>query len=97
MGLFWAAWYHLQTLKRDRFSLCGLVHVQADRPNISLHPSCLPACLMPQRFVDNKPYDAHPTRNLDRVKATAGGQKPFAAFLSCADSRVPVEIVFDQG
>lgn len=27
----------------------------------------------------------------------AGGQAPFAAFLSCADSRVPVEIVFDHG
>jgi len=49
------------------------------------------------RFVNNKPADNHPTRNLDRVKATAGGQKPFAAFLSCADSRVPVEIIFDQG
>jgi carbonic anhydrase len=27
---------------------------------------------------------------------TAEGQAPFAAVLSCADSRVPVEIVFDQ-
>jgi len=27
---------------------------------------------------------------------TAGGQSPFAAILSCADSRVPAEIVFDQ-
>eukprot|EP00198_Chlamydomonas_reinhardtii_P006667 XP_001696003.1 mitochondrial carbonic anhydrase, beta type [Chlamydomonas reinhardtii] len=50
-----------------------------------------------KRFVNNKPHDSHPTRNLDRVKATAAGQKPFAAFLSCADSRVPVEIIFDQG
>ena len=47
--------------------------------------------------MNNKPHDSHPTRNLDRVKATAAGQKPFAAFLSCADSRVPVEIIFDQG
>jgi carbonic anhydrase len=29
-------------------------------------------------------------------KQTAGKQEPFAAVLSCADSRVPVEIVFDQ-
>jgi len=28
---------------------------------------------------------------------TASGQKPFAAILGCSDSRVPVEIVFDQG
>ena len=25
------------------------------------------------------------------------GQRPFAAVLGCADSRVPVELVFDQG
>jgi carbonic anhydrase len=34
---------------------------------------------------------------LDRLKTLEGEQKPFAAFLSCADSRVPVEIIFDQG
>lgn len=32
-----------------------------------------------------------------RRKATVDGQEPFAAVLSCADSRVPVELVFDQG
>lgn len=36
-------------------------------------------------------------RDLDRVKEIAARQTPFAAFLGCADSRVPVEIVFDQG
>ena len=30
-------------------------------------------------------------------RALAGGQSPFAVILSCADSRVPPEIVFDQG
>lgn len=32
----------------------------------------------------------------DRLKG-AGPQKPFAIIVGCADSRVPVEIVFDQG
>ena len=32
-----------------------------------------------------------------QVKATAAGQYPFAAVVSCMDSRAPVEIVFDQG
>lgn len=32
-----------------------------------------------------------------QVKATAGGQYPLAAFVSCIDSRVPPEIVFDLG
>ena len=38
-----------------------------------------------------------PHRNMQRLKEVAAGQQPFAAFLGCADSRVPVEIVFDQG
>ena len=32
-----------------------------------------------------------------KVVATASGQYPFAAVVSCMDSRVPAEIVFDQG
>jgi carbonic anhydrase len=35
--------------------------------------------------------------DLDMLKAkTAEKQEPFAAVLSCADSRVPVELIFDQ-
>jgi carbonic anhydrase len=34
---------------------------------------------------------------LKQVKETGAGQYPFAAVLSCIDSRVPVEVVFDQG
>ena len=32
-----------------------------------------------------------------QVNQTAGGQAPFAAVVGCIDSRVPGEIVFDQG
>jgi carbonic anhydrase len=32
-----------------------------------------------------------------RSETFANGQKPFAAILSCADSRAPVEAIFDQG
>lgn len=38
-----------------------------------------------------------PHRNLEWLEEVAGGQHPFAAILACADSRVPVELVFDQG
>lgn len=34
---------------------------------------------------------------LSRVEETGSQQKPFAAILSCMDSRAPVEILFDQG
>jgi len=50
-----------------------------------------------KRFVEGKEHPSHPTRTKERVTQVAAGQKPFAAFLSCADSRVPVEIIFDQG
>ncbi len=33
----------------------------------------------------------------DRRRELLKGQKPFAAILGCSDSRVPVEIIFDQG
>src|SRR5690606_2717569 len=37
-------------------------------------------------------------RNLkEQVLATSTGQFPFAVVLSCIDSRVPAELVFDQG
>ncbi len=47
-----------------------------------------------QRFVNAKVLE----RNLlAQVKETSKGQYPFAAVVSCLDSRVPPEIVFDQG
>lgn len=40
----------------------------------------------------------HPRTDADRREETfKGGQHPQAIFLSCADSRVPVEVIFDQG
>jgi carbonic anhydrase len=38
-----------------------------------------------------------PNRSSFRLREVAKGQKPFAAILGCADSRVPTEIIFDQG
>ncbi|WP_088290437.1 carbonic anhydrase [Kineosporia sp. A_224] len=48
-----------------------------------------------ERYVHGTP--AHPDQTLTRRKKLGEGQKPFCAVLSCADSRVPPEIVFDQG
>lgn len=48
-----------------------------------------------ERFAKGEPRELH--RDLDRVKSVAPKQRPFAAFLGCADSRVPIEIIFDQG
>ena len=32
-----------------------------------------------------------------RKQVTTGGQHPFATIIACSDSRVPVEMIFDQG
>jgi carbonic anhydrase len=39
----------------------------------------------------------HPRQGVQRRAQVAPRQQPLAAILSCADSRVPPEIVFDQG
>ena len=47
-----------------------------------------------KRFISN--LKTH--RNLlDQVAVTSAGEFPFAIILSCIDSRVPAELVFDQG
>ena len=48
-----------------------------------------------KRFVRGEAQE--PYRNRKRLQEVAALQSPFAVFLGCADSRVPVEIVFDQG
>jgi len=47
------------------------------------------------RFISGRSADAR--RDLDRVRDLSGGQSPYAAILGCADSRVPPEILFDEG
>ena len=47
------------------------------------------------RFVHRKRTNPH--QDFARITEVAKGQKPFASILGCADSRVPAEIVFDQG
>ena len=47
-----------------------------------------------QRFQNNKKADRD---LLDQVKDTSSGQYPFATILSCIDSRVSSELIFDQG
>ncbi len=48
------------------------------------------------RYVAGDSADQHKDQGR-RCETVAGGQHPIAAILSCADSRVPVEMIFDQG
>ncbi|MEM6894992.1 MAG: carbonic anhydrase family protein [Bacteroidota bacterium] len=47
-----------------------------------------------QRFVEQ---NQTPRDLIEQVKQTTSGQYPFATILSCIDSRVSAELVFDQG
>jgi carbonic anhydrase len=48
-----------------------------------------------QRYINGKAVHFHQSRQ--RRSAIASAQHPFAIILGCADSRVPPEIIFDQG
>ncbi|RTQ53794.1 carbonic anhydrase [Hymenobacter gummosus] len=48
-----------------------------------------------RRFVENK--SIKPRQDQAALTNTEKGQKPFATIVGCSDSRVPNEIIFDQG
>ena len=47
------------------------------------------------RFVAG--YTIHPRQDAEQRKKLVGGQEPFAIILGCSDSRIPPELIFDQG
>ena len=47
------------------------------------------------RFISGRV--TRPNQSLARVEETGKGQKPFAIIVTCSDSRLPPEILFDQG
>jgi carbonic anhydrase len=49
-----------------------------------------------RRFISNY-RSTDGVSSQDRRRAVADAQEPFAIILGCSDSRVPAEIVFDQG
>jgi carbonic anhydrase len=48
-----------------------------------------------QRFVESRTL--RPRQSAERRKKVAAGQHPIAIVFGCADSRVPPEVIFDQG
>lgn len=48
-----------------------------------------------QRFVTH--HEKHPHQNSRRMREIAEGQHPTVAVICCSDSRVPPELIFDQG
>lgn len=47
------------------------------------------------RYAQDHPK--HPDQSIKRIKDLNNGQHPFAVIVACSDSRVPPELIFDQG
>jgi carbonic anhydrase len=87
------------------FLLAGLLSsnqfARAADPAHSDQPSVAPAEAISKLKEGNARYTSgslqHPGQTAERRTELARTQHPFAAILSCSDSRVPPEVVFDQG
>jgi carbonic anhydrase len=75
--------------------------VEAADPTHPLQPSVAPGEAISKLKEGNGRYTRgnlqHPGQTTERRAELAESQHPFAIILSCSDSRVPPEIVFDQG
>jgi carbonic anhydrase len=90
------------------FFACTTTHPASHESGSGGHPMVddLPAAHSPSEALDrlkggNLRYTSgkskNPNREPERAVAQYDHQTPFAAVFSCADSRVPVEVIFDQG
>lgn len=87
-------------------SLAGVILAAAETefiasPRLLAQTPLTPDAALDELLAGNKRFTAGKLTSFEQDLAilkqnTAEKQEPFAAVLSCADSRVPVEIVFDQ-
>jgi carbonic anhydrase len=72
-----------------------------DSPPATAKRSLTPDLAVEELLQGNQRFSTHkmkqPNRGAFRLQEIAKGQKPFASILGCSDSRVPAEMVFDQG
>ncbi|MCH7413200.1 carbonic anhydrase [Belliella sp. R4-6] len=78
----------------------GMISCQSktsDHHLVEVHTENLLEALLKgnERFAEDHPL--HPDQTLERLRELSSGQHPVAAIVSCSDSRVPPELVFDQG
>src|SRR5437868_4118399 len=96
-------------MKKKRHLFCFIVvsllgasqFARAADPAHSDQPSVVPAEAISKLKEGNGHYTSgtlqHPGQTAERRTELANTQHPFATIVSCSDSRVPPEIVFDQG
>lgn len=82
-------------------TLCPLVLASEKAHAVSSAPSVSVEAALARLTDGNKRFVAgaltHPAQSIERRAETAQGQHPFAVILTCADSRLSPEIIFDQG
>ena len=72
------------------------ITTEAARPTISEPDAALKQLTDGnRRFVDAQM--AHPAQSPEHRLLVSRGQQPFATILTCSDSRLPPEVIFDQG
>ena len=76
-------------------SLCAQNAFANTHENISADEALAKLTAGNKRFVELE--QKHPDEDKKRRKEMIKGQHPFVVILSCSDSRVPPEIIFDQG
>src|SRR5215475_11651511 len=92
----------MKTLKRNAVRILGFCWLTFAASSIASESSGIGADealsrLMDgdKRFTDGNSEEPHGAALVERRHALARDQKPFAVILSCSDSRVPPELVFD--
>lgn len=74
------------------FNACNVDHATVSKPS----PAPIDQLLKGnERFAGHHPLHPHESRK--RMEEISDGQNPIAAIVCCSDSRVPPEIIFDQG
>lgn len=87
--------------ERIRFLVTGLLSglffagVTFAQGTVNAHEALVRLKVGNQRFVEGR--SDHPRQDISRIKEVASAQRPFATIIGCSDSRVPNEIIFDQG
>lgn len=83
-----------QTAKEDPANKDYVTQTRASQAAMSTDEAIMMLKEGNERFVNQNMFK----RDLiEQVSETEDGQYPFAAVVSCIDSRIPTEIVFDQG
>src|ERR1700722_17350341 len=76
-------------------------HFEVSAASDSGAPAMSPEKALAQLMAGNQRFQndatGHPMLHSKRRAELAGGQGPFAGILACSDSRVPPELIFDQG